>query len=119
MLHLGYRSAWDIVFVFGVAIFFGYLVRRTRSIVGVTLSHGLINILLYLVLAGHGPDAHGAVGHADAAQFGQGAQVDHGLGRGQAHAVGSLRGLPVHHHCVQQAPGGGGHAHHRPGGPAA
>ena len=39
----------DVVFVFGVALFFGYVVERTDSILGVSLSHGLTNIVLFLV----------------------------------------------------------------------
>jgi LysM repeat protein len=49
VLHLGYRSILDVIFVFGVGLFFSYVVSRTRSIVGVTLSHGLTNIGLFLV----------------------------------------------------------------------
>lgn len=49
VVHLGYRSVTDLIFVFGVALFFGAVIRRTGSILGVTLAHGLINILLYLV----------------------------------------------------------------------
>lgn len=47
--HLGYNSALDFIFVFAVALIFGYLVQKTGSIVGVTLAHGLTNIFLYLV----------------------------------------------------------------------
>ena len=49
VLHLGYRSLLDLAFVFIVALFFGWLVQRSGSIVGVTLAHGLINISLFLV----------------------------------------------------------------------
>jgi uncharacterized protein len=49
VLHLGYHSALDIVFVFAVALLFGWVVIRTGSIIGVTLAHGLTNIGLYLV----------------------------------------------------------------------
>ncbi len=49
-LHVGHRSAIDILFVFGVGIFFGWVAARTGSIVGVTLSHGLTNIMLFLVV---------------------------------------------------------------------
>ncbi|MBN1886779.1 MAG: CPBP family intramembrane metalloprotease [Thermoflexales bacterium] len=49
VLHMGYRSALDMLFVFGVALFFGEVVARTGSILGVTLSHGLTNITLFLV----------------------------------------------------------------------
>jgi membrane protease YdiL (CAAX protease family) len=49
VLHVGYKSLLDVVFVFGVALFFGYVVERTDSILGVSLSHGLTNIVLFLV----------------------------------------------------------------------
>ncbi len=48
-LHIGHRSLTDVFFVFGVALLFGWLVQRTRSIVGVSLTHGLINIWLFLM----------------------------------------------------------------------
>lgn len=38
----------DVVFVFVVAMFFGWLVKKTGSILGVTLSHGVTNSILYL-----------------------------------------------------------------------
>lgn len=50
VLHLGYRSLIDALFVFGVGLFFGWVVERTKSLVGVTLAHGLTNVALYLVL---------------------------------------------------------------------
>ena len=49
MLHLGYRSGLDLMFVFAVGLFFGLVVSRTRSILGVCLAHSLINITLYLI----------------------------------------------------------------------
>jgi len=48
VLHIGYESVLDVVFVFGVALFFGWVVLKTRSILGVTVSHGLTNIGLFL-----------------------------------------------------------------------
>jgi len=50
ILHLGYRSILDVLFVFMVALFFGTVVARTGSILGVTLSHGLTNVSLYLLI---------------------------------------------------------------------
>jgi membrane protease YdiL (CAAX protease family) len=50
VLHIGYKSWVDVLFVFGVAIFFGWVVARTRSLLGVTLFHGLTNIMLFLVV---------------------------------------------------------------------
>ena len=49
VLHMGYHSALDVVFVFAVAVIFGWVTLRTGSILGVSLAHGLTNITLYLV----------------------------------------------------------------------
>nr|MBC7245812.1 CPBP family intramembrane metalloprotease [Chloroflexota bacterium] len=49
VLHVGYKSVLDVAFVFGVALFFGYIVKKTGSILGVSLAHGLTNIVLFLV----------------------------------------------------------------------
>jgi len=49
VLHLGYHSALDVIFVFFVALFFGFVANRTGSILGVTLSHGITNIVLFLI----------------------------------------------------------------------
>ena len=50
VMHLGYRSLVNVLFVFSGGLAFGWLVLRTRSIVGVGLSHGLANITVYLLL---------------------------------------------------------------------
>jgi membrane protease YdiL (CAAX protease family) len=50
VLHIGYRSLPDILFVLAVGFFFGWVVYRTRSLLGVTLAHGLTNIILFLVM---------------------------------------------------------------------
>src|SRR4029078_12303107 len=44
VLHIGYLSVFDVIFVFLVGISFAYLVRNTGSILGVTLVHALTNI---------------------------------------------------------------------------
>ena len=49
ILHMGFLSWIDVVFVFVVALFFGWVVKKTGSLLGVTLSHGITNIVLYLV----------------------------------------------------------------------
>ncbi|MFC1984251.1 lysostaphin resistance A-like protein [Chloroflexota bacterium] len=49
VLHVGYLSMIDVIFVFIVALFFGWVVKKTGSLFGVTLAHGMTNILLYLV----------------------------------------------------------------------
>ncbi|HEX5415073.1 MAG TPA: CPBP family glutamic-type intramembrane protease [Chloroflexota bacterium] len=50
VMHVGWKSWWDVVFVFLVGLFFGWLVERTHSLLGVSLSHGLNNVMLFLVL---------------------------------------------------------------------
>jgi uncharacterized protein len=50
VLHTGYRSLLDVLFVGAVGLFFGWVVHRTRSLLGVTLAHGLTNIILLLVM---------------------------------------------------------------------
>ncbi len=49
-LHIGWQSIIDLFFVFGVAIFYGYMFQRTRSLFGITLSHGISNAVLFLVM---------------------------------------------------------------------
>ncbi len=49
-LHIGWNSILDLLFVFGVAMFYGYTFQRTRSLFGVTLSHGLSNTVLFLIM---------------------------------------------------------------------
>jgi len=50
ILHVGYRSLPDLLFVGGVGLYFGAVVRRTSSLLGVTLAHGAINTMLFVVL---------------------------------------------------------------------
>ena len=50
VLHIGFLSLIDVVFVFFVSLFFGWVVKKKGSLFGVTLAHGITNILLYLVV---------------------------------------------------------------------
>lgn len=50
VLHIGYQSLTDVLFVFAVGLFFGWVVLRTGSLVGVTIAHGLTNIVLFLIM---------------------------------------------------------------------
>jgi membrane protease YdiL (CAAX protease family) len=50
ILHIGYRSASDFAFVFVIALLYGWVVRRTGSIIGVSVSHGITNITLFLLM---------------------------------------------------------------------
>lgn len=50
VLYIGWQSSVEIIFIFMVAIFYGYIFQKTRSIFGISLSHGLTNIMLLLIL---------------------------------------------------------------------
>lgn len=49
MLQIGQLSVQYWSFVLLAAVFFGWIVKRTGSILGVSLSHGLLNIGMYLI----------------------------------------------------------------------
>ena len=49
VLHLGFFSWGDVVFVFCVALFFAAIVKRTGSLLGAILSHGTANTVSFLV----------------------------------------------------------------------
>jgi hypothetical protein len=49
-LHVGYKSAPDVAFVFLVALFFGWAVAKTGSLLGVSLCHGIANVVLYVIV---------------------------------------------------------------------
>ncbi|RJS48534.1 MAG: hypothetical protein CIT03_07515 [Methanobacterium sp.] len=48
-LHIGWESILDLIFVFSVSMFYGFVFYKTRSIFGITLSHGISNSFLFLV----------------------------------------------------------------------
>jgi membrane protease YdiL (CAAX protease family) len=50
ILHTGWMSFLDLIFVFLVAVFYGFVFQRTRSIFGISFSHGLTNIFLFVVM---------------------------------------------------------------------
>jgi len=49
VLHMGFFSWADVGFVLAIALFFGWAVKRTGSLLGVTLAHGITNAILYLI----------------------------------------------------------------------
>jgi membrane protease YdiL (CAAX protease family) len=49
VLHIGHLSLIDVVFVSLVGLLFAYFVRWGKSILGVTLAHGLTNTTLFLI----------------------------------------------------------------------
>ena len=50
IMHIGYFSLLDVVFVFLIGYFYAYSVKFTGSIVGVSISHGLTNVILFLLM---------------------------------------------------------------------
>lgn len=50
VMHIGWNSALDVAFVTAVGAYFGWAVYKTRSILGVTIAHGLANIMLFIYL---------------------------------------------------------------------
>jgi len=50
VLQIGYGSILQIFFIFAVAIYFGFVVKKTNSILGVSLAHGLMSIMVFLVM---------------------------------------------------------------------
>jgi len=48
-LHIFFLNGVDLVFVFGVGLFYGFVVLKTKNLWGVILSHSLGNVILYLV----------------------------------------------------------------------
>lgn len=49
-LHIGHLSIVDVIFVTAVALYFAVMVRWTRSLLGVSIAHGITNIMLFVVL---------------------------------------------------------------------
>ncbi|MGD0354800.1 MAG: type II CAAX endopeptidase family protein [Dehalococcoidia bacterium] len=49
VLHSGFYSWGDVVFVFFVALFFAAAVKRTGSLLGAILAHGTANAVLFLI----------------------------------------------------------------------
>lgn len=54
-LHIGWNSVADLIFVFCVAIFYGYSFIKTKSLFGITISHGISNTFLFLIVPFYAP----------------------------------------------------------------
>jgi membrane protease YdiL (CAAX protease family) len=48
VLHMGYHSVEDLIFVLGVGLLFGWIVWKTHSLLGASLAHGIANVCLYI-----------------------------------------------------------------------
>jgi uncharacterized protein len=51
ILQIGHGSFIFCLFAFLVSLFFGWIVKTTGSVIGVSISHGILNIGFYLVFA--------------------------------------------------------------------
>ena len=49
IVQLGHRSVFHVIYAFIVSLFFGWIVKKTGSVIGVGICHGLINVGLYIV----------------------------------------------------------------------
>lgn len=47
-LHIGWLSMPDMVFVFSIGLFYGFVTLNTGNIIGVSLSHGITNVVLFM-----------------------------------------------------------------------
>lgn len=63
ILHIGWQSFYDLIFVFGVALFYGVIFYKTKSLVGVTLSHGISNTFLFLIVPFYAPLVFSLIPH--------------------------------------------------------
>ncbi len=59
-LHIGHLSALEVALAFGVGLVFAQVAQNNGSILGISLAHGLTNVMLFLImpyLAQHPTDA--------------------------------------------------------------
>ena len=49
-MHIGWIYFADLVFVFSVALFYGFCLIKTKSIIGITMAQGISNSMLFLVM---------------------------------------------------------------------
>ena len=55
VMHIGWNSFPDLIFVFAVGLFYGVAFYKTKSLFGVTLSHGVSNTFLFLIVPFYAP----------------------------------------------------------------
>jgi hypothetical protein len=49
IMHIGNLVFWDVLLAFAVGGIYALVVRKTGSIYGVSVSHGLVNVILFLI----------------------------------------------------------------------
>jgi uncharacterized protein len=62
VLHIGYLSLLDVIFVFCVGLIFGYIADWSGSIFGLSVAHGLTNVFLFLIMPYVAEDLSGQFG---------------------------------------------------------
>jgi uncharacterized protein len=50
VMHAGHGSVLNVAFALAVGLFFGAVIQRSRSLLGVALAHGLTNVVVFLVM---------------------------------------------------------------------
>ena len=50
VLYMGFLSVVWVAFAFVISLYFGWIAKKTGSIVGVVLAHGICNVALYLIV---------------------------------------------------------------------
>ena len=50
VLHIGNLSLPDVALVFGIGALYSIVVQKTKTIIGVTISHTIVNVFLFLLL---------------------------------------------------------------------
>ena len=50
VLYVGFLPVIWVAFAFIISLYFGWIVKATKSILGVALAHGICNIALYLII---------------------------------------------------------------------
>ncbi len=50
ILNIGWNSPLNVIFIFLVSLYYGYVFQKTRSILGIGISQGLCNVTLFILL---------------------------------------------------------------------
>ena len=50
ILNIDWNSPLNIIFIFLISLYYGYIFQKTRSILGIGISHGLCNVTLFILI---------------------------------------------------------------------
>ncbi len=50
ILNINWNSPLNIIFIFLISLYYGYVFQKTRSILGIGISHGLCNVTLFILI---------------------------------------------------------------------